>query len=72
MGENVNTDAGGDVAETQHRWIFFVAGPTACGKTTVAKFIAESLNLKFLEGDDVSAVAMVMLHFATVRSGFSD
>ena len=46
MGENVKAE--------QHRWIFFVTGPTACGKTTVAKVIAEKLNLTFLEGDDVS------------------
>jgi gluconokinase len=56
MGEKDKTDhAGGDAAKAQqHRWIFFVTGPTACGKTTVAKFIAEKLNLTFLEGDDVS------------------
>jgi len=49
MGENAKTDN-----EQQHRWIFFVTGPTACGKTTVAKSIADKLNLTFLEGDDVS------------------
>jgi Cdc6-like AAA superfamily ATPase len=36
-----------------HRWILFVSGPTASGKTSIAKFIAEKLNLKFVEGDDV-------------------
>ncbi|RKL15108.1 hypothetical protein BFJ70_g15569 [Fusarium oxysporum] len=35
-----------------HRWILFVSGPTASGKTSVAKFIAEKLDLKFVEGDD--------------------
>lgn len=36
-----------------HRWILFVSGPTASGKTSVAKFIAKELDLKFVEGDDV-------------------
>ncbi|KAF4457227.1 shikimate kinase [Fusarium austroafricanum] len=35
-----------------HRWILFVSGPTASGKTSIAKFIAEKLDLKFVEGDD--------------------
>lgn len=36
-----------------HRWILFVSGPTASGKTSIAKYLAEKLNLKFVEGDDV-------------------
>jgi gluconokinase len=39
-----------------HRWILFVSGPTASGKTSVANFIAEKLNLKFVEGDDVCSL----------------
>lgn len=35
------------------RYVWFITGPTACGKTTVAKYLAEKLNLTFLEGDDV-------------------
>jgi gluconokinase len=55
MSESDKTGNEGDaVTAQQARWIFFVTGPTACGKTTVAKFIAEKLNLTFLEGDDVS------------------
>lgn len=51
MGDNVKiNDAGAETAS--HRWIWFVTGPTACGKTTVGKFIAEKLNITFLEGDD--------------------
>ncbi|AEO67347.1 be0e1316-b54f-41cf-9db2-9a108c3fbeda [Thermothielavioides terrestris] len=34
------------------RWIWFITGPTACGKTTVAKSLAESLGFMFVEGDD--------------------
>ena len=37
-----------------HRWIWFITGPTACGKTTIAKALAEDLDFTFLEGDDVS------------------
>lgn len=36
------------------RWIWFITGPTACGKTTVAKSLAQSLGFSFVEGDDVS------------------
>ncbi|KAF4979191.1 hypothetical protein FZEAL_4564 [Fusarium zealandicum] len=35
-----------------HRWILFVSGPTASGKTSIAKHLAETLDLKFVEGDD--------------------
>ncbi|EKJ76332.1 hypothetical protein FPSE_03468 [Fusarium pseudograminearum CS3096] len=35
-----------------HRWILFVSGPTASGKSSVAKYLADELNLKFVEGDD--------------------
>ncbi|KAK4097905.1 carbohydrate kinase, partial [Parathielavia hyrcaniae] len=34
------------------RWIWFITGPTACGKTTVAKGLAQALGFKFVEGDD--------------------
>lgn len=35
------------------RYVFFFTGPTACGKSTVAKYVADRLNFSFLEGDDV-------------------
>ncbi|KAK4121481.1 carbohydrate kinase, partial [Parathielavia appendiculata] len=34
------------------RWICFITGPTACGKTTIAKGLAQSLGFVFVEGDD--------------------
>ena len=40
-------------APSGHRWILFVSGPTASGKTSVAKYLADELDLKFVEGDDV-------------------
>ena len=55
MGDAANfKDAETATNKISHRWIWFVTGPTACGKTTIAKFVAEKLNLTFLEGDDVS------------------
>jgi len=46
-----------DTAQTDihhgHRWIWFVTGPTACGKTTIAKALAADLRFTFVEGDDV-------------------
>lgn len=40
--------------EDRPRYVFFFTGPTACGKSTIAKHVADKLNLSFLEGDDVS------------------
>jgi gluconokinase len=52
MDENITTGGVGNSGKG-HRWIWFVTGPTACGKTTVAKFVAEKLDITFMEGDDV-------------------
>lgn len=37
----------------QHVWL--VTGPAGCGKTTIAKHIADSLKLPYIEGDEVSS-----------------
>lgn len=37
----------------ERRWIWFVTGPTASGKTTIAKALADALGFAFVEGDDV-------------------
>ncbi|KAK4144699.1 P-loop containing nucleoside triphosphate hydrolase protein [Dichotomopilus funicola] len=37
-------------AKDQHIWL--VTGPAGCGKSTVAKHIADSLNFEFVEGDE--------------------
>lgn len=44
-----------------HRWIWFVTGPTACGKTTIAKALAEDLGFTFVEGDNVTILFPVSL-----------
>ncbi|KAH6889636.1 P-loop containing nucleoside triphosphate hydrolase protein [Thelonectria olida] len=33
-------------------WVWFIIGPTASGKTTVASALAESLDFSYIEGDD--------------------
>lgn len=40
--------------EERPRYVFFVTGPSACGKSTIAEYIADQLHFSFLEGDDVS------------------
>ncbi|KAK3399617.1 P-loop containing nucleoside triphosphate hydrolase protein [Sordaria brevicollis] len=45
--------------KNEHRWIWFVTGPTACGKTTVAKALARELGFTFVEGDDYHPKANV-------------
>lgn len=35
-----------------HVWL--VTGPAGCGKSTVAKYIAETLGLPYIEGDEAS------------------
>ncbi|KAL2169161.1 hypothetical protein VTG60DRAFT_6401 [Thermothelomyces hinnuleus] len=43
---------GGEGKRGSDRWVWFITGPTACGKTTVAKYLADKLDLSFVEGDD--------------------
>lgn len=40
--------------QTKHHHIWLVTGPAGCGKSTVAKHIADSLSMSYIEGDDVS------------------
>lgn len=39
--------------KTSHRHIWLITGPAGCGKSTVAEYIAKSLNLPYIEGDNV-------------------
>lgn len=38
---------------TKYRHIWLITGPAGCGKSTVAEHIAKSLNLPYIEGDNV-------------------
>lgn len=38
--------------QTKHHHIWLVTGPAGCGKSTVAKHIADSLGMSYIEGDD--------------------
>lgn len=52
------------------RFVFFFTGPTACGKSTVAKYVADQLNLSFLEGDDVRRNSSLMPGIYMPRNKF--
>jgi gluconokinase len=38
--------------DTKHH-IWLITGPAGCGKSTVAQFIAKTMDLPFIEGDEV-------------------
>lgn len=42
------------MASSDHHHIFIVTGPAGCGKSTVAKNLADRYGFEFIEGDDVS------------------
>lgn len=67
MAEDLKNPAAKPVPKG-HRWILFVSGPTASGKSSVAKYLADELNLKFVEGDDVSSTQNLMDRVLTIKS----
>lgn len=52
-----------DATPLKHRWIWIVTGPTASGKTSTAKALADYLNFPFIEGDDVRSPSLSPLPF---------
>lgn len=54
----------GDVISAGHdgahnrSWVLFISGPTASGKSTVAKFLASGFNAQYIEGNDVRHTPM--------------
>lgn len=41
----------GSLAKEHHIWL--VTGPAGCGKSTVAKYLANTLHWPYIEGDEV-------------------
>ncbi|KAL0261005.1 hypothetical protein SLS55_004697 [Diplodia seriata] len=39
-------------AQPHHRHIWIITGPAGCGKSTVAKHVADQLQLPYIEGDE--------------------
>jgi ABC-type multidrug transport system fused ATPase/permease subunit len=42
------------VPRLKHKHIFIITGPAGCGKTTIAKHLADFYAFPYIEGDDVS------------------
>lgn len=53
FGVESNHTMGEKPTEERPRYVLFFTGATACGKSTIAKHVADNLSLTFLEGDDV-------------------
>ncbi|KAF7560711.1 hypothetical protein G7046_g3426 [Stylonectria norvegica] len=45
--------------ETKYHHIWLVTGPAGCGKSTVAEYLANSLDMPFIEGDSFHPAANV-------------
>jgi gluconokinase len=51
-------------SKDHHIWL--VTGPAGCGKTTVAKHIADTLHMAYVEGDEVcnfTKISLDPIHF---------
>lgn len=48
-----NSTAVNGHAHHKHHHIWLVTGPAGCGKSTVAKHVADSLSMPYIEGDEV-------------------
>lgn len=47
------TNAGIAGQAGRHTHIWLVTGPAGCGKTSVAEYLANALNMPYIEGDSV-------------------
>ena len=58
------------LASHHHRHMWIITGPTGCGKSTVAQYVAKELSIPYIEGDDVSgAMHPETLQHVTLRPG---
>jgi len=58
LSNGVTSAAGSTALTAAHRpnkdhHIWLVTGPAGCGKSTVAKYLASTLHLPYIEGDEV-------------------
>lgn len=44
---------------TEYHHIWLITGPAGCGKSTVAQFIAKTMNLPYIEGDEFHPAANI-------------
>jgi gluconokinase len=51
-GVHTNGVTPGAVRMSEERHIWLVTGPAGCGKSTVAKFLADALHWPYIEGDE--------------------
>ncbi|KAK0633418.1 P-loop containing nucleoside triphosphate hydrolase protein [Immersiella caudata] len=58
-GVHTNGVAPGPVQMPEERHIWLVTGPAGCGKSTVAKFLADALHWPYIEGDEYHPQANV-------------
>lgn len=66
--KNGNLSNTGRQIDTKHHHIWLITGPAGCGKSTVAQFIAKSMNLPFIEGDEVFSHFLLHLPFRIPNS----
>lgn len=45
--------------KSSHHHIWLITGPAGCGKSTVAQFIAKTMNLPYIEGDEYHPAANI-------------
>lgn len=48
-------EIGGPSSAPEIQYVWAVFGPAGCGKSTVAKYLADHLSLPYIEGDEVRA-----------------
>lgn len=51
----MNGASKGDISRPQktQRHIWIVGGPAGCGKSTIAKHLADNMGIPYIEGDEV-------------------
>lgn len=68
----MNGTANNDQSSSNNqRWLVFVSGATASGKSSIAKYLASRLRARFIEGDDVSIVLCAAVHHWSVTHSIS-